>query len=508
MKKHLALVLALVMVLGSFSFVSAAPDFPDVKDTTFEEAVGSLELLDILKGYPDGTFKPANTITRAEFAAVAVRVSGLEQAAMSAKGLPTGFSDVPAWHWASGYVGTAGKLGIVNGIGGGLFAPESPVKYEEAITMLVRALGYEPAAQAKGGYPFGYLIVANEIDLLDGALGTQGTWATRGFVAQITFNALEIEMMIQSGYGTDSRFVVSGTDGTKEKYLIEQMGFKSVEGRVTDYDVDDLEIAMTVEKENDVELRDAKEKTYDVVEGFDFYRVHGVTVKAWVEGDKVLLTKLVDKVMFDATEFDADDEEVTLVYVDKDYKLEKDARYFYLNDSLKEWEDDNFNADYAKVVMDGNKVVWADGVEFDEFVVFKEASKNYLVDFNDDEYDVKDYLMVKDGKTISADALEAGDVVFLFNNDYFDYDGLGVVATNKVEGVVTKAYTNSFRLDGDTYEMSEIDTPQYLDDEDQDDIDQDVLSAFEDEGEKIKVLLDFYGDVVLMDGTRDRKSVV
>ena len=500
MKKHLALVLALVMVLGSFSFVSAAPDFSDVKDTSFEEAVMSLESLNVLKGYPDGTFKPANTISRAEFAAVAVRVSGLETAAMAAKGLPTGFNDVPAWHWASGYVGTAAKLGIVNGIGNGMFAPEAPVKYEEAITMIVRALGYEPAAAAKGGYPFGYLIVANEIDLLDGALGTQGTFATRGFVAQITFNALETEMMIQSGYGTDSRFVVSGTDGTSEKYLIDQMGFKSVQGRVTGYDLDDLEINMTVAKENGVSLKDSKDKTYDVAEGFDFYRVHGVTVKAWLDGDKVVLTKLVDNVMFDATTFTAGKDVVKLVNENKEYDL--DGKAFYLNNSLKKFADDSFNASYAKVVMDGKKIVWADGVNLTKFVVVKEVDSNDLVDFDDNEYNVKDYLIVKDGKTISKDALEAGEVVFLYNSKYFDYKGLGVVATNVEKGVVTKAYTNSFKLDGETYDLTDIGTAQYLDDKDQGNVDADALSAFEDEGKEIKVVLDFAGNVVLMDGTR------
>jgi hypothetical protein len=155
MKKSLALVLALVMVLSSFSFVSAAPDFADVKGTIYEEAVTRLEMLEVLKGYPDGTFKPEGSITRAEFAAVAVRVKGLAAVAEAAKGLPSGFSDVPAGHWAAGYVGVAGSTGIVNGIGGGLFAPNAPVKYEEAVTMLVRALGYEQDAQTKGGYPYG-----------------------------------------------------------------------------------------------------------------------------------------------------------------------------------------------------------------------------------------------------------------------------------------------------------------------------------------------------------------
>ncbi|HZJ99661.1 MAG TPA: hypothetical protein VFC79_06625, partial [Tissierellaceae bacterium] len=152
--------------------------------------------------------------------------------------------------------------------------------------------------------------------------------------------------------------------------------------------------------------------------------------------------------------------------------------------------------------MDGNKVVWADGVDFDEFVVFNKVSGKYLVDFNDDEYDVKDYLMVKDGKTVKADALKEGDVVFLYNNDYFDYDGLGVVATNMKEGVVTKAYQESFRLDGDLYELA-IDA-QYLDNKEQGDIGVDgkILADFEDEAEKITVVLDFKGDAVLMYGTR------
>ena len=520
MKKHLALVLALVMVLGSFSFVSAAPEFSDVKGTPAEEAVMSLELLNVLKGYPDGTFKPANTISRAEFAAVAVRVSGLEQAAMSAKGLPTGFNDVPAWHWASGYVGTAAKLGIVNGVGNGMFAPEAPVKYEEAITMIVRALGYEPAAAAKGGYPFGYLIVANEIDLLEDALGTQGTFATRGFVAQITFNALEIPMMIQNGYGTETRFVVSGTDGTDEEYLIDQMGFTSVEGRVTDYDNDDMEIEMDVVEENGVDLLgdgDEYTETYDVMEGFDFYKVHGLTVKAWLDGDKVVLTKLVDNVMFDAVEFTEDGSELTLVMADKDYDLVEDQDNDVADDYLTQFiiadgnvfysEDDDFNVDYAKVVLDGGDVIWAEGFVFDEFMFVEEVDDMVLVDMDDEETDVEDYLIVKDGKTIEASDVEKGDLVLLFNDDYRNYDGFAVVANMMEEGVVTKAYdigndntaTDAFKLDGTTYDLSQLGA-MYVDDSSLKAVDTDALEGYVDAEETITVYTDFYGEVVIMMG--------
>src|SRR5690606_37055255 len=110
-KKVLSLVLALVMVLGSFSFVSAA-NYDDVTGTEFEKAVDRLSLLEVLEGFPDGTFKPNDTITRAQFAAVAVRAKGLADAAAASKGLPTGFTDVYVGHWAEGYVTTAAKLGV------------------------------------------------------------------------------------------------------------------------------------------------------------------------------------------------------------------------------------------------------------------------------------------------------------------------------------------------------------------------------------------------------------
>lgn len=496
MKKHLALVLALVMVLSSFSFVSAAPDFSDMEGHENAEAVARLELLNVLKGYPDGTFKPDNTITRAEFAAVAVRVSGLENVAMAAQGLPSGFTDVPAWHWASGYVGTASKMGIVNGIGNGLFAPETPVKYEEAITMIVRALGYEPMAQARGGYPFGYLIVANEIDLLEDAMGVQGTWATRAFVAQITDNALEIPMMIQVGFGSDAKWVVSGSEehgeDADEKYLLDQMGFEAVEGRVVDYDTDDMEI----------EIED--EDVYEVAEGFDFYEVHGVTVKVWLDGDMVIAHTLEDDVMFDAVEFEEDDTELTLVTADKDYDLAEDrddvpvTEFILDNSDAYKYDDDDFFADYAKVVFDGNDVIWAEGFTFDDFIVVEEVDDEDLVDLNDEDVDVEDYLIVKDGKTISIEDIMKGDIVFLFDNDYRDYDGFAVVANMTEEGVVTTAYTDSFKLDGTTYDLAA--GAMYLDGDNLEMIDDEALEGFEDEGEEITIYLDFYGDVVLMMG--------
>lgn len=486
MKKSLALVLALVMVLGSFSFVSAAPDFADVKGTVYEEAVGRLELLNVLKGYPDGSFQPNGMITRAEFAAVAVRARGLENVAMAAKGLPTGFTDVPANHWASGYVGTAASMGIVRGIGNGLFAPAAPVRYEEAVTMLVRALGYDSEALAKGGYPFGYLIVAEDIGLLDGARSTQGTNATRGLVALLTDNALEIPMMITVGFGTDARFVVSGQERTEEKYLLDYMGFDTFEGRVTSYN----------SSRDTITLKGKNNVTLDVADDFDYYRVNGVTIKAWAKDDMVVVYTLKDTVKFDAVaKVDAD--ELNLVGEDADYDVNEDA-VLKLNGSTVTAA--NFAADYAKVVLNGDdEIIWAEGYDFDGVMLVEEIDDQIVIDLNDEELDLEDFTLVKAGRTIDVADLAKGDLVF-FN----DAEEFAVVYNNSEEGIIDRVYdARSFRMDGTRYSFTDITGAEmFLDGEELGLLTQVEVKQMMDEEGTVEAFLDFAGKVVLLSGDR------
>ena len=486
MKKHLALVLALVMVLTSFSFVSAAPDFSDMNDQPSAEAVARLELLNVLKGYPDGTFRPEGEITRAEFAAVAVRISGLEGAAQSAQGTISAFSDVPAWHWASGYVGIAASTGIVNGIGNGLFAPEAPVKYEEAVTMLVRALGYEPEAQSKGGYPYGYLIVAEDIDLLDGLRGSLGVNATRGLVAMLTDNALEIPMMVSVGFGDNIRWVVSGTERTEKVYLIEKMGYEPVEGRVTSFSTSRKTVTL------------AGEGTFDVMDSFDYLETEGVEIKAWVDKDDLVVAYVLQEtVYFDAVKYD-EDNDIELVTLDDVFEVDEDATLSLNEETVRFSNLSTFNADFAKVVInDDGDVIWAKGYDFDEFIVVEEVDGTEIIAFDEfNEADLDDYDVMKDGKTIAVADIAEGDVVFLNNNKEF-----AVVYNSTESGIVDRAYENSFRMDGSVYDISALGAV-YLEDGDMGDVNDDVLEEFVDEAADIDIFFDFYGDVVLMSGDK------
>ena len=222
LSKLLAVVLAFAMALSMVSFAA----YTDVaEDANYSEAVTVLSGLGILTGYEDGSFKPDATITRAEFATVVIRMLGL---ADSASGGAVIFNDVAADHWANGYIALASQQGIVNGYGDGRFGPEDPVKYQEAIKMVVAALGYTPMADANGGYPGGYKVVASQKGILSGIAGAKDNEAaSRAIVAQLAYNSLAVPLMEQTGFGTQTNFE------TVSSLLLNKLGVTKFEGVVT-----------------------------------------------------------------------------------------------------------------------------------------------------------------------------------------------------------------------------------------------------------------------------------
>lgn len=201
MKKVITLLMLLMLLVLQVSPVFAASTPSDVKDTPYETAVTTLNGLGIMEGYPDGTFQLEKTITRAEFSTLIARALGLENAAQGSSG-DTLFKDVDRTHWASGYVNLAVSNGIVKGYPDKTFRPEKEVSYAEAITMIVRMLGYEHEISAMN-WPSNYLAKAAEIGVTAGVNYEQSKPATRGNVAFLLNNSLDIDLMKQTKYGTD-----------------------------------------------------------------------------------------------------------------------------------------------------------------------------------------------------------------------------------------------------------------------------------------------------------------
>jgi prenyltransferase beta subunit len=91
-------------------------------------------------------FEPGREVTRSEFAAILLRLLGVQPAA----GQASPFADVAPSAWYSGVVGAAVKLGIVNGVSDTEFAPDRPITREQMALMLARALKLEAPAAVSG----------------------------------------------------------------------------------------------------------------------------------------------------------------------------------------------------------------------------------------------------------------------------------------------------------------------------------------------------------------------
>lgn len=150
MLSRLARLFLIVSLLsGMFPVMTdAAPvPFPDMTQTWFRyrEAVDWLHKRGVIGGYPDGTFKPTQTINRAEL--IKIVFKGKSDIAPARRRC---FSDVSPRAWYAPYVCAAKNRGIVDGYKGNVFKPEDPVNMAEAIKIVVNAYGRnidEPAGQ-------------------------------------------------------------------------------------------------------------------------------------------------------------------------------------------------------------------------------------------------------------------------------------------------------------------------------------------------------------------------
>jgi hypothetical protein len=186
MRKILCFLLVLVLGGSLACPAFAASSFPDVgENASYSEAVDFLKEIGIMQGDSTGNFNPNKAVSRAEMAAILCRMLG-ETSDLTTS---TQFSDVPLDYWANAYISKVAELGVVGGYGNGKFGPSDIVTYEQAVTMLLRALGYENEAEEAGGYPNGYMAVARDIDILDGLDRELGEPLNRCDVAVILFNS-------------------------------------------------------------------------------------------------------------------------------------------------------------------------------------------------------------------------------------------------------------------------------------------------------------------------------
>lgn len=119
--------------------VPATVSFSDVPDGAwYADAVETLASLGMFTGYPDGTFHPNSTITRAEFAAAALSFADMAPSARCS------FPDVSAQDWFYPYVASAAEYGWIGGYPDGSFRPSGSITRAEVAVIVNHMLGRTP----------------------------------------------------------------------------------------------------------------------------------------------------------------------------------------------------------------------------------------------------------------------------------------------------------------------------------------------------------------------------
>lgn len=314
-KKLWALMLAVAMLLtcvvpmaafAEESAITASADavgtvksaFSDVEESPYISEINLLNAISVLAGDPGGTFRPTDTISRAEMAAIIVRISGMEASVAAGE---TEFEDVPSSHWASGYIKIASSLGVINGDGNGKFRPDDDVTYNEAVKMLVCVLGYGVKAVEVGPWPTGYLVTADSLKLNDEVLVQTGK-ASRETVAKLVANSLDIDYLEKVGFGDNDRWVATAG----KTLLTEKLNVSKIEDIVTESALTST-AGVGALRDHEIKINDVKYYAGDT----DIAKYVGYPVIAYAK-----LDKSVDKEVSTIVYYELDTENVAYIEFD------------------------------------------------------------------------------------------------------------------------------------------------------------------------------------------------
>ena len=191
-KKIIALLCAVALISSILAVSAAASTYYDVPESEYyTEAIEALTTYGIVSGY-EGSFRPYAQITRAEFAKMTAIISGLDDEVYSSAGNKK-FDDVSIDNWATGYINTVANNKLLVGYPDGRFMPDKCITYAEAVTVVLRCLGYS-TADLGDNWPYSYMVKAKSLGLTDGLTFSDNAPISRADVCVVINRALDTEI--------------------------------------------------------------------------------------------------------------------------------------------------------------------------------------------------------------------------------------------------------------------------------------------------------------------------
>ena len=325
-------------------FAGAA--FTDQADIKVDaEVVDTLVSLGVINGYTDGSFKPNDTVTRAEMAKMIYVLRTGNSDASAYNNDKTTFTDING-HWARGYVKYCQSLGIIAGQSATTFAPDQTVTAQEAAKMLLVTLGYD--AQKAGLVGINWASKTNALADENGLLEDVNTSFTaacpRQYAAQIIYNAIDAATVVWR----DDAYTKYNYNGDENKTIGEKyMGLSKTVGILSDVtkDTDKDTYTLSVDKNADESTGKGLSTFTKVAKDYSALKYKKVKVlykdKDKVFGvysmtdDNTVATAVMDdvkmdggKLKIDGTKYTLADAAKTAVYVDGVYQVNKDINTY------------------------------------------------------------------------------------------------------------------------------------------------------------------------------------
>lgn len=200
-KRAICFAMSFVFLAGSVAF--AETDGYAETDSFLFEKLNSLGI------WNTDIADTAEAVTRGQFAVLAAQLLGMEPQTLHSAPHAV-FDDVADSDKAYAAVSFLADKGVVGG-DGGIFCPERAITYNEAVKILVCALGYEAPAIAKGGYPGGYVSTAIRYRLIQNSFAGGDSYLSAHDCADMLEYAAEAKIM-EPVYGNGGDYVVSDYD--------------------------------------------------------------------------------------------------------------------------------------------------------------------------------------------------------------------------------------------------------------------------------------------------------
>ncbi len=392
--------IVLMCAMASNSFAS----FIDVDENTmYKDAIERLSESGILQGYPDGRFGKDENLTRAQFAKIVTIMTGNSDVATTKK--TETFKDVDSSHWAIGYVNVASEKGLITGYPDGSFAPDENINYAQAVTVIIRMLGYS-VDEVGTNWPLDYINKASELGITSGLQFSNTQLVTR----EIASFMLDSALSAKEGSGNkvtelkkidDAIIYATGESNSSlanDEILTSQGTFKKGKANAKEYL--GHKVTLRVNSDNEIDM------------------IQNINKR---EGVYILKEASSDKAFTDEGKY-IDIDKDTTVY----YKGEK-AKYSSVSALLTEGCKLHIYSDYIyieEIKLKGPYTITKD---------YKQIYEFFDID--------KDVLVTIDGEKASVEEIERYDVVYcndLTNRIY--------VCTEKVTGIYEKALPSKDNL--------------------------------------------------------------